>query len=82
MIEVSCDFENVLDIMYLICHVTLQNQTTTWLYGRKFFILSSHPLKFGGHYHCNRGYVIVSDCLVVLQDHVIKGPGDFIGGSP
>ena len=36
---------------------------------------------FGGHSHSGSGVIKNLVCLVILQDHVIKGSCNFIGGS-
>ena len=41
-----------------------------------------HPAKFGGHMHGGSGYKIILVCHVILQDHVIQGSCDFMGGIP
>ena len=40
---------------------------------------SHNPAKFSGHGHCSNIMVLVS--YVILQDHMTKGLGDFIGRS-
>ena len=43
----------------------------------------SHLLaKFSCDRHCGSGDIIVSVCHVILQNHMIKGSNDFMGGSP
>ena len=44
--------------------------------------MGHHPAKFGGHRHGVGGYIMVLVYDVILQDHVIKGSGDFLGGRP
>ena len=41
-------------------------------------MVSHHPVKFSGHRHCGSGDIRIFVCHVTLQDHVIKGPFDFI----
>ena len=48
-------------------------------------MLSHHlPVMFSGHEHCGCGSrdIMVSVCQMILQNHVIKGLCDFMGGSP
>ena len=44
--------------------------------------MSYHPAKFGGHSHSGSGVIRNLVCHVVLQDDVVKGSCDYIGGSP
>ena len=43
---------------------------------------SYHPAKFGGHWHCGSGDIMVLACHVVSQGHLIKGSYDLMGRSP
>ena len=44
--------------------------------------MSYHTAKSGGHSHSGSGVIKNLVCHVILQDHVVKGSCDFIGGSP
>ena len=44
--------------------------------------MSYHPARFGGHSHSGCGVKMNLVCHAILQDHVIKGSYDFIGGRP
>ena len=44
-------------------------------------MVSYQPVKFGGHRYSDSGDIMVFVCHVILQDHVIKKPCDFIGWS-
>ena len=41
-----------------------------------------HPAKFNDHRHCGNGEVMILVCHAILEGHGVKGPCDFIGGSP
>ena len=45
-------------------------------------MVSQHPTKFGSHIHSGIGDVTFLVCHVILQDYVMKGSCDFMGGSP
>ena len=51
------------------------------LNGLKFLILSHHFVKFSGHRPCASGDTSAKIFYVTLQDHVIKGSGDFMEGN-
>ena len=40
---------------------------------------SYHAAKFGGHWHCGSGDIIVLDCHMISQNHVTKRLGNFMG---
>ena len=42
-------------------------------------MLSDHPAKIVDHKHCGSGDIIVLVSHVILQDHLIKAPCDFMG---
>ena len=44
--------------------------------------MSYHPAKFGDHSHSGGGIKMIIVCHVILQEYVIKGSCDFMGGSP
>ena len=44
-------------------------------------IVSYRPTKFGGHGHCGSGSIMVLVCHMILQDHVSKASGNFMGRS-
>ena len=46
------------------------------------FLYGWEPCKFGGQWHCRSEDIIVLVCLVILQNHVTKGSGSFMGSSP
>ena len=58
-----------------------RNQRTSWLYERKFLSTYLHPTKFGSYWHCVSGYVMISVCQVISQEHVIIWSCDFISRS-
>ena len=41
-----------------------------------------HPAKFREYRHCYSGDLIFLFCHVILDDHVMKVPCAFMGGSP
>ena len=45
-------------------------------------MVSHHLAKFIRHRHCGSGDLAVLAFHVILQDHVVKGSCDFIGGNP
>ena len=51
---------------------------TMWLYGRKLFTVCNHPAKFGGRGQCGIRDIIYLIFQVPLQEHLIKGSGNFI----
>lgn len=53
-----------------------------WLYEWKPLSLNGHAFKFGGLTLSGSGAMMFLICQVVLQDPVIKGSCDFIGGIP
>ena len=53
-----------------------------WLYEWKPLSLNRHAFKFGGLTLSGSGAMMFLICQVVLQDPVIKGACDFIGGIP
>ena len=57
------------------------DETVMWLYGKKPITVSYDPEMFGGHRHCGNGATMILVCHGISQDHVIKVPYDFIGGS-
>ena len=44
--------------------------------------VSQYFTKYGGKKLCDTGDKMVLVCHVILQDHVIKRPFDFVGGRP
>ena len=44
--------------------------------------MSDHYAKFCGHSYSGSGVIMILVCHVISQDHVIKGPCDFMGGRP
>ena len=66
--------------MFLIYHVTLHDHMFKGcvLNGWKFLIVSHHWLKFFVLRPCDTESNIV---YMTLQDHMIKGSGDFIEGN-
>ena len=53
-------------------HVTLSRRVSKTIH---------NPVKFGVHGHGCSGDIIVLVCLVISQDHVIKGLCGFMGGN-
>ena len=53
--------------MVFVCHVTLQDHVIKALY------VYHRRSKCGDHRHCGSGDIINLVCLVILQDHMIKG---------
>ena len=43
------------------------------------FTISHDPAKFGGHWHCDSGELMVLVCRMFLKEHLIKGPCDPMG---
>ena len=43
---------------------------------------SLQPGKIGGHKHRGSGDIMVLSCHVILEDHVMIGPYDFLGKKP
>ena len=43
--------------------------------------MSFHPAQFGGHSHFGSEVIMNLVCHVLLQDHVVKVPWDFMGGN-
>ena len=41
-----------------------------------------YTAEFSGHKHYGNGDMIILVCHLIFQDHIIKGPYDFIGSSP
>lgn len=41
-----------------------------------------HPVKFSGHRHSGSRDIMFLVCHVIVQDDVIKGSCDYIGGNP
>ena len=64
--------------MFLIYHVTSRVQKVLWLNGLNFLIVSRLYVKFCGHRSCGSSDTAAEIVYMTLQDHVIKGPGDFI----
>ena len=52
------------------------------LYGQEPIKASYHPAKFSGYSYSGKGVIMVLVCHVILQDHVIKGSCNFMGGNP
>ena len=48
------------------------------LYGKEPLTVKQHLAKFGGHRHYGSGDMTMSDCHVILQNHMIKGSCDFM----
>ena len=67
-------------------HVTLQNHVIKTSSDFMKVTLSSdffhRHAKFGSHRHCGNEDIMVSVCHAISQDHVIKEPCDFMGGTP
>ena len=40
---------------------------------------SRHPAKFGDHGHRSSGDTMILVCHMILQDHMTKGSGNFMG---
>ena len=57
-------------------------QRVAWLNGLKFLIVSHHFPKFCGHRLCGSSNTAPKIVYISLQDHVIKGSGDFMEGNP
>ena len=53
-------------------------QRVAWLNGLNFLIVSQHFAKFSGHRSCGSNDTAVKVVYMTLQDHVIKGTGDFM----
>ena len=53
-------------------------QWVLWLDGLKFLIVSHHFAKFCGHRPCGNSDTAVKIVYMTLQDHVVKGSGDFM----
>ena len=62
------------DRMFLNCHVTSCDQL-------KFLIVSHHLSKFSEHRPCGTSDTTAIILYVTLQNHVIKGSGDFVEGN-
>ena len=45
-------------------------------------MVTYHPAKFGGHSSSDSGVIGNLVCHVILQDNLVKGSCDFMGGSP
>ena len=45
-------------------------------------MVSRHLAKFNDHRHRGNGDIMVLVCHVILQEQMMKGLYDFIGGSP
>ena len=43
--------------------------------------MSYDPAKFGDHSHLDSDVVMNLVCHLIMQDHVIQGSYDFMGGS-
>ena len=43
--------------------------------------VSHRPVRFGGHWHCGGGEIIVLVCHVIFQDQEIKAFCDFMDES-
>ena len=42
--------------------------------------VAAHPAKFGGHSHSGSGVIMNLVCHLILQDNMIKGACDCMGG--
>ena len=60
--------------------MTLRVQKVVWHNGLKFFIVSYHFAKFSGQRSCGSD-AAAKIVYMTLQDHVIKGSGDFKEGN-
>ena len=56
-------------------------QAIVWLNGLNFLIVSHHFAKFGGHRLCGGSDTTAKIIYKTLQDHMIKGYGDFVEGN-
>ena len=45
-------------------------------------MVSHYPANFTGHKHCGNDDVVVLVCKVILENHVTKGSGKFVGRRP
>ena len=45
-------------------------------------MVSRHPAKFGGHWNCDSRDIMLLICHVILQDHLMKEQGNFMGRNP
>ena len=77
-------------IVEIICHVIdslsrdlarPHDQRVKRLYRLKPIKVSYHPVKFGSHWHCGSGSMMILVCDMISHDHVIKGLRDFMGRS-
>ena len=57
-----------------------RDRSAMWLYRQKAIKVSYHLAMFGSHRHSDS--VDIRVCHVILQDRLIKGLCDFMGGSP
>ena len=64
------------DIMFLV------SIRVDYFYGLPLLKVCHHLAKFGGHKHCGSGDIILLVYQVILRDHVINGPCDYIGRIP
>ena len=55
----------------------LKGHMTLWVGASR----GNHPAKFGDHSHFGSADIFLV-CHVIPQDHVIKGPCDFMDGNP
>ena len=58
-----------------------------WLKGHVTCVRAGHTKShdlamFNGHKHCGSGDVMILVCSQILQDHVTKGLGNFVGIKP
>ena len=58
------------------------DQKVMQLYGQKPLKVSHHPTKFGDQRHCGSRDIMVLMCDVILQNRMIEGSCDFMGGIP
>ena len=64
------------DKMFSDFHVTSCNHLFKWLTSK-----GHHFAKFSGHRPCGSSDTAATTIYVILQDHVIKGSGNFMEGN-
>ena len=56
-------------------------EKVVWLNVLKFLIVRHHFVMFCGHKPCGSSDTVAKIFYATLQDHMIKGSGDFIEGN-
>ena len=63
-------------------HCGSRDKTVVWLYGYEPIKAGCQHVKFGGYSYSGIRVIMVLACHLISQDHLIKRPRYFMGGSP